>query len=139
MQQHHSEFEARGVRVLAIGQGTGREAGKVCRGVGTDFACYGDPGRDAYRAFEFPRADWWSVTAKPFFENPSLAFRRIRKANLEGTLMPHTDVLQLPGVVIVDGTGVVRYLHRSKKTDDLPAAAEIFRQLDRLPRITPAN
>ena len=132
MQEHHADYKERGARVVAIGQGTGEEAAEICGALGADFSCYGDPGKRAYRAFQLPRASWWSVTAKPFFEDAALAYRRIRNASMKGSLMKHTDVLQLPGVAIVDAGGVVRYLHRSKKADDLTPTTEILSQLDRL-------
>lgn len=132
MQRHHAEFRARGARVVAIGQGTGDEAAGFCREAGSDFDCLGDPHKRVYRAFALPRAGWWQVTAQPFLEDPRLAFDRIRRASLKGSLMKHSDVLQLPGVAIVDRRGVIRYLHRASRTDDLPSAPEILEQLDRL-------
>ena len=86
----------------------------------------------AYRAFGLARDGWWNVTAKPFLEDPRLAFDRIRNASLKGSLMPHSDVLQLGGVAIVDREGILRYLHRSRKTDDLPATSALLAELDRL-------
>lgn len=132
MQSRYDEFEKRGARVLALGQGTGDEAAEVCRGVGTGFDCLGDPDKRAYAAFQLPRGGWWSVVAKPFVAEPGVSFDRLRRASLKGSLMAHTDVLQLPGVAIVDAAGVVRHLHRAQKTDDLPDAAEILAQLDRI-------
>ena len=75
----------------------------------------------------------WDVTARPFMEDPALAFDRIRRASIQGSMMKHTDVLQLPGVAIL-ADGVVRYLHRSAKTDDLPPTSEILERLDVLDR-----
>ena len=72
------------------------------------------------------------VTATPFLEDPRLAFSRIRSASLKGSLMRHSDVLQLGGVAIVDRDGILRYLHRSRKTDDLPATSVLLAELDRL-------
>ena len=131
MQQHHREFERRGARVVAVGQGTGDEAAEVCRGVGADFECLGDPHKHAYRAFALGRAGWWDLTARPFLEDPGRAFGRIRRASVKGSLMKHTDVHQLPGVAILR-EGAVRYLHRAAKTDDLPSSPEILARLDRL-------
>lgn len=138
MRDHHVEFERRGARVVAVGQGTGDEAAQICGGLGVPFACLGDPGRRAYRAFGLARASWWDVTLGPFVDDPKLAFDRIRRASLKGSRMPHSDVLQLPGVAIVDGEGVVAHLHRAAKTDDLPDAAAVLAQLDRLPRVAAA-
>jgi len=139
VRRHHAEFRARGVRVAAIGQGTGVEATGFCRSQGVDYPCLGDPGKKAYAAFGLPRDGWWNVTARPFLEEPKLAMSRIRNASLKGSLMQHTDVLQLGGVAIVDREGVLRYLHISRKTDDLPATRDLLAELDRLglsPRVS---
>ncbi len=132
MRRHYPEFRARGVEVAAVGQGTGEEAARFCRGLGVESPCLGDPGRGAYRAFGLLRDGWWNVTAKPFLEDPGLAWRRIRNASLKGSLMRHTDVLQLGGVAIVDTQGVLRYLHVSRRTDDLPPMPDVLAELDRL-------
>lgn len=132
MQKNYPEIRARGAQVIAIGQGTGEEAARFCRGVETDYRCLGDPGKDGYRAFGLARDGWWNVTAKPFLEDAGLAWSRIRHASLRGSLMKHSDVLQLGGVAIIDRHGIVRFLHRSRRTDDLPPTSEILAELDRL-------
>ena len=129
VQRHIGEFRALGADVVAIGQGSGEEAARFCRMLKTSFACLGDPERDAYRAFELPRDGWWNVTVKPFFETPKLAFSRIAHASLRGSLLRSSDVLQLGGVVILDRKGVVTYLYRSARTDDLPPTAELLAHL----------
>ncbi len=118
--------------MVAVGQGTGEEAARICRSLAVPCRCLGDPGKQAYRAFGLARDGWWNVTAKPFLEDPRLAFDRIRNASLRGSLMRHSDVLQLGGVAIVDRRGILRYLHRSRKTDDLPATSAVLAELDRL-------
>lgn len=132
MQNHYAEIQARGAGVVAIGQGTGAEAARFCRGVKTDYPCLGDPDKEGYRAFGLSRDGWWNVTAGPFLEDPKLAWSRIRRASLRGSVMRHTDVLQLGGVAIVDPRGIVRYLHRARKTDDLPPTPVIIEHLERL-------
>ncbi len=134
MQEQHAAIRERGARVVAIGQGTGREAEGFCRQLKTDYPCLGSPGKEAYRAFGLSRGDWWSVGFKPFLEQPALALNRIRRASLKGSMMKHTDVLQLGGVAIVDGRGVLRYLHRSRQTDDFPPISDLIGELDRLDR-----
>jgi hypothetical protein len=132
VRRHRDEFRARGVEVVAVAQGTGEEAARFCRAQGVESPCLGDPGREAYAAFGLPRDAWWNVTAKPFLEDPKLAWSRIRHASLKGSLMRHSDVLQLGGVAIVDTRGVLRHLHASRRTDDLPPTREVLATLDRL-------
>jgi hypothetical protein len=132
LRRHQEEFERRGALVVAVGQGTGVEAARFCRSLKVETPCLGDPGRDAYAAFGLPRDRWWNVTARPFLESPALAWSRIRHASLKGSLMRHTDVLQLGGTAIVDTRGVLRWLQVSQQTDDYPASEGILAQLDRL-------
>ena len=132
MRRHAEEFEARGAQVVCVGQGTGDEAARFCREEGVESPCLGDPGRESYAAFGLSRDGWWNVTARPFLEEPALAWSRIRRASLKGSLRKYTDVLQLGGVAIVDGEGLLRYLHASRKTDDLPPTTDLLAALDGL-------
>lgn len=117
---------------MAVGQGRGDEAARFCAELGLDYACLGDPGRESYRRLSLTRDSWWNVTAAPFLEDPKLAFSRIRHASLKGSLMKHTDVLQLGGVVVIDRGGAIRYLYRARRTDDYPPTSEIVAELDRI-------
>jgi hypothetical protein len=117
---------------VAVGQGSGAEAARFCRKLGTDFTCLGDPTRAAYHAFGLIRDSWWNVTAAPFLEDPGLALRRIRRASLRGSLVRGSDVLQLGGTVLIDRAGVLRTLQRARRTDDHPPMAELLAALDRL-------
>ncbi len=132
MQRHHAEIEKRGARVVAITQGTGSEAAEFCAKQGTDYPCLGDPDKAAYALFGLTRGSWWNVALKGFVDDPRLAVRRIANASLAGSMMPHSDVLQLGGVAIIDRDGVVRSLHRARQPDDLPPVPEWIAELDRL-------
>jgi len=127
-----AEFRRRGVGVAAVGQATGEEAARYGRMVQAEYPCLGDPDRKAYRGFGLGRADWWSMLAKPFLEDPALAWRRIRNADLAGARLESSDVKQLGGVAILDRRGTVRYLHRSERTEDYPPTPEVLAELDRL-------
>lgn len=120
VRKHHAEIRALGAEVLAIGQGTGREAADFCGEVGVSFPCVGDPDRESYRAYGLERTHFLSMILKPFVTAPALAWRRSRRANLDRARSPHSDVLQLPGVIVVDTQGMIRFQHRSVDTDDFP-------------------
>ena len=130
--EHHAEIRARGAQVVAVTQGSGDEAARSCRMLKIGFPCLGDPDKALYRIFSLPRDGWWNVTAEPFLRAPRIAFDRIRRASLKGSMMRHSDVLQLGGVALVDRSGVVRYLHRSRRTDDYPPTSELIAALDAL-------
>jgi hypothetical protein len=137
MQRIHTAIRARGVEVVAIGQGTAEEAEEMCRSVGVEFACVGDPGKESYRAFGLPRVESW---AKLLFNRDALrAGRAVRKrgdrfdVSIRGSLKAHSDWFQLPGLAIVDGAGVLRYYHRARHTADFPGARAILQALEALP------
>ena len=132
MQRNIEALRQRGAEVVAVAQGSGDEAARFCRMLKTDYLCLGDPEKQLYAAFSLPRDSWWNITAQPFLDDPGLAFDRIRHASLKGSVMRHSDPRQLGGVAIVDTEGTLRYLHRSRRTDDLPTTAEILAQLDAL-------
>lgn len=132
MRDHFEAFRARGVAVAAVAQGTGAEAQRFCGPLQTGYPCYGDPGKLAYRSFGFGRIGFVRMIVQPFLENPSLAWSRLRNASMAGARAPHSDVQQLPGVVVLERGGIVRYLHRAKQTDDLPSATEVLAEIDRL-------
>jgi len=122
----------RGATLVAIAQGTGVEAARYCGMLRVGFACLGDPDRESYRSFGLARDGWWNVTVQPFLEAPRVALARIRQASLRGSLMPHSDVLQLGGVAIVARGGALAWIHRASRTDDYPPMERVLEELDRL-------
>jgi hypothetical protein len=115
-----------------VAQGSGVEAARVCRGLGIGFPCLGDTGREGYAALGLVRDRWWNVTVAPFLEEPRVAFRRLRRASLRGSLMPHSDVLQLGGMALVARDGRLAWLHRATRTDDYPPMERVLAEIDRL-------
>jgi len=131
--QHREEFERRGATVLAVGQGTGAEAAEVAREEGVAIPVLGDPGKAAYRALGLERAGWWGLLVQPMIENLLEAVDALRRASLRWSASPRSDVRQLGGVMIVDGQGRIRYLHRAKSAQDNPPTARLLEALDALP------
>jgi peroxiredoxin len=131
-QRQLDEFEKRGARVIAVAQGTGREADAFCRQSETGFDCLGDPEKKGYHELGFSHVGWLAMIVKPLFQKPKQFFERIRLADMKGARMPHSDVQQLGGVAVIDRNGIVRLLHRAEATDDYPDAPEILAVLDGL-------
>lgn len=132
MQEHRAAFEARGAEIVAIGQGDAAAAEHYCRKHGAEFPCLGDEERAGYRAFGFDRTGWWDLTLGPFLEDPLLAAGRIRHADPVASVSRHSDVRQLGGVAIVDSAGVLRFLHRARRVDDLPPVEELIAIVEKL-------
>jgi hypothetical protein len=130
--RNREAFERRGATVLAIGQGTGAEAAEVAREVGVTIPVLGDPGKASYRTIGLGRAGWWGLLVQPMIENLLESFENLRRASLRWSASPRSDVRQLGGVMIVDGAGTIRYLHRSRSTTDVPPTPVLLAALDEL-------
>lgn len=130
MQSRLRDFTARGARVVAIGQGTGAEAARIARLLKLDYACLGDPGHDAYRAFALGRTGAFGLTLAPFLDDPRRALRNLAQADLSAAANPRSDVFRLGGALVADRAGVIRFLHRSRTTTDVPATDALLAALD---------
>jgi hypothetical protein len=115
-----AEFERRGARVVAVGQGTGAEAAAAARRHGITYPVLGDPGHESYRRLGLRRTGWWGLTLAPFLEDLRGSFENLRRADLAASRNPRSDVRRLGGALVVDAEGRVRFLHRSQSTTDVP-------------------
>ena len=128
MQRELSRVSVLGAQVVAIGQGTADEAGRICRQMGVTFPCLGDAEKASYRAYGIRRAGWREIILDPIRDG-SQAMMAGYRVSLRGSLMPHSDWFQLPGVAIVDRAGIVRYLHRARHSGDIPSPADVIAAL----------
>jgi hypothetical protein len=126
------EFERRDAKLVAIGMGTGDEASALARRLGLGFPLLGDPQHRAYDAFGLGRDGWLGLMLRPVLENPLGAFRDMAEADLMASISPRSDVKRLGGAAIVDGAGMLRWLHRAERTDDIPSNAALLAALDAL-------
>ncbi len=117
-----------GVRVACVVQGDAQQAERYCARHGLAGHCVGDPEKKSYQAMGFPRARLWNM----IFASPELKARRKEALaagcsnNHAGTREPHSDVLQLPGAVLVVPSGKILWIHHGKHTGDLPLAKELL-------------
>ncbi|HEY8120619.1 MAG TPA: AhpC/TSA family protein [Myxococcota bacterium] len=132
MQSRLSEFRERGANVAAIGQGTGAEAARIARMLKLSYACYGDPGHGAYRAFDLGRTGLFGLTLEPFLSDPGGAFRNLRQADMRASASPRSDVFRLGGALVANRAGEIRFLHRSQSTTDVPKTDALLAALDAL-------
>jgi peroxiredoxin len=128
MERHHEAVLGRGARLVAIGQGTGGEVERFCRRFGATFTCLGDPERRSYRAFGLPRAGLRETLLDPLRAGPFWGIH----LSVRGAFLRASDWGQLPGLAVVDQSGVIRYLHRSRHAGDLPPASAVLAALDEI-------
>lgn len=131
MHREQSSVRSLGAQVVAIGQGTAVEAGRVCARMGVDFPCLGDPEKASYRAYGLRRAGWREIILDPMREG-NAAMKAGYRVSIAGSLMRHSDWFQLPGVAIVDTAGIVRWLHQARHSGDIPAPAAVVAALAQL-------
>lgn len=131
MQKRIGNFEQRGANVAAIGQGTGAEAARIARMLKLSYSCYGDPEHTAYDALSLGRTGVFGLTLAPFLSDPARSLRSLREADLTAAANPRSDVFRLGGALVADTRGVIRFLHRSRSTTDVPETAAILAALDR--------
>src|SRR5512132_2191024 len=128
MQRAPPAGTAPGAAVVAIGQATADAAARVCARMGVTFPCLGDPDKASYRAFGLRRASWREIVLDPMRAGNE-AMKKGYRVSIRGSLMPHSDWFQLPGVAIVDRAGIVRWLHRAQHSGDIPAPATVLAAL----------
>ena len=126
VQENLEKFQSRGLRVVAIGQGTGAEARSFCKKWGVEYPCLGDPQRQGYEALNLARGSWWTVALRSLLTRPVETISRIARADMGGARLESTDVLQLGGVAIVDQQGTLRAIHRAESPEDMPTSQEIL-------------
>ncbi|MBM4382023.1 MAG: hypothetical protein FJ091_01515 [Deltaproteobacteria bacterium] len=130
MQKRIAEFEKRAATVAAIGQGTGAEAARMARMLKLAYGCYGDPEHDAYDALAMGRTGVFGLTLAPFLSNPASSLRNLREADMRAAANPRSDVFRLGGALVADRRGVIRFLHRSRTTTDVPRTDAILAAID---------
>ena len=128
MQRELPAVTERGAQVVAIGQGTAEESGRICAQMGVEYPCLGDPEKASYRAYGLRRAGWREIILDPMREG-SEAMKKGYKISIRGSLMRHSDYFQLPGVAIVDREGIVRWLHQARHSGDIPSPATVIEAL----------
>jgi hypothetical protein len=139
VQEDLAGFAERGARVVAIGQGTGRQAAGFAGAWGVDIPILGDASGAAYQAYGMLRGTWWTVVLRSLVQEPVTTLRLIAKADRKGAALPASDVLRLPGVAIVARGARIRFLHKGREPSEFPSNAEIFAALGALSEAGPPH
>ena len=106
--------------------GAGFQARELMAG-GLPFPALCDPDKNLYRALGIARIRWDQWLRPSTWRRYLATLGGARQGRLTG------DVLQAPGVVILDPSHTIRYLHRGKTLADYPPLPEI---LDALRAVT---
>jgi peroxiredoxin len=126
-----SEITARGVTLIAVGNGTPRRAARFQAELELPFLVLGDREAVAYEAFGVGRAPL-SDLLRPGLYRAGL--RALAGGNLPRP--PQGDASQLPGAFLVDPDGIVRWAQRASHAGDTATVDAVLAAIDRLPPST---
>jgi peroxiredoxin len=117
VQLHRSKerFEDSGFQIVLVGLGKPEQAEKFRKEFSLTFPVICDPEKDLYRTFGLGRGTLSSMTS------PRVLLKglgSITRGHTPG--IPQGNVLQLPGVFLIDTRGNIRYAHYAKNPADYP-------------------
>lgn len=125
MQLHSAKerFNEAGFNVVFVGLGTPEQAEEFRKDYTLTFPIICDPQKELYRMFDLGRSTIASAAS------PSLLLKGLR-AMSQGYRpgFPRGDVLQLPGVFLIDTQGNIRYSYFSKDASDRPPIETLLAQ-----------
>ena len=127
LRDHYAAFQAEGIAVAAVGQGTPRDARRFGEQMSAPFPILSDADRAAYAAYGLMDG----TVEQVYSATPGL---RLAAAMLRGHLPHRTigSVRQLPGTFVIDRNGIIRMAHPGLHAADVPEIATL------LPRIVAA-
>jgi peroxiredoxin len=124
LHRDREEFEAAGVRLAVIGQGTPKHAAHFIDEYGLDgMQVLVDPGRKTYKV-----AGTKIATAAELFD-PRVVARGVKVAATERLVQGKTDghAAQLGGVLVVARDGRVVWAHMADDASDNPPNSEVLK------------
>lgn len=124
MQLHRdrSKFDAAGVRLAVIGQGTPRHAAHFRDSHDIDLPLYVDEGRDSYRAAGTKVATVGELLGPRVVAKG--AATTARDGVVQGRIVGHAA--QLGGVLIVKPGNAIAYVHLADDASDNPANEDVL-------------
>jgi peroxiredoxin len=123
LRDDRERFEEAGANVVLIGLGRPDQAGWFREQWDLPFDVVVSPDRKAHKAFGLRRGTYTQVSG-PAVWAPWLKNQLSGKPQKSWGGMG--DVAQLPGTFVVDTSGVVRYAHHGRRSNDLPPTDEIL-------------
>jgi peroxiredoxin len=125
LRDHAERFEEMGAAIVLVGLGRPEQARDFCRRRRVPFACLVRPDRAVHRAYGLRRGNL-NQLAGPRVWAPWL---RDQVTGKRQGRFGQGDVAQLPGTFVVDTTGVIRFAHRGRRSNDNPSNDDILSAL----------
>ena len=123
MQLHreHKKFSEAGFNVVLVGLGTPEQAEQFRTDFSLSFPIICDPDKDLYRLYDLKRGTVASMARASVLLK---GMRAMSQGYSPG--MPQGDVMQLPGVFLIDTNGDIRYSYFSKDPSDHPEIEDLL-------------
>ncbi len=131
MREYRQEHPDANLAVRFVTIGSQSKAEEFCNLQGAGDLCVGDEDKRTYRAMGLEQYNLLKL-----FTDPELKKRRAENKaagfsqNWAATKIQ--DGAQLPGAAIVDGAGVIRWVHRGTHPGDLPPMREMLERAQAL-------
>jgi hypothetical protein len=122
LREAYPEMVSMGAAALAVATGADFQARQLIQ-EGLPFPALLDPDKNLYRALGIERIRWHQWLRPSTWRRYLRSIRRARQGRLTG------DILQAPGIVILDPQRTIRYLHRGTTLGDYPPLAEVLAAL----------
>lgn len=126
MRARQSDFEKAGARVVLVGMGTPGQCAAFQEKFHVTFPMISDPDRTLYGQFHLQRMSPLGVFS------PTVALRSIAAITKGHTIgRPQGDVLQLPGVFVINSYGRIVFSHQPDNPSTHPDPDTILQALAR--------
>ncbi len=125
MRHEQQAIENAGGRIVLVGMGSVDQAQAFIQRFEVAFPMICDPDQHLYREFAVERMSPMG------FLSPSMVLRGIAAMAQGHTMgLPEGDVRQLPGVIMIDGEGIVQYRYDGADPADHPSPQTLIAALD---------
>jgi len=124
LRDEEDKIEQAGLQVLLVGMGTMEESEEFRKEMKIQFPLVCDEERNLYKIFSLKRASLLNMAS------PALIFKGL-KTMAEGykLMKPKHDAMQLPGVFIIDTSGIIRWSHYANDAADNPSVDTIIKSI----------
>lgn len=115
MREDYECFRQAGGEVAVVTMGTPDQMAEFRKRLDLPFACFADPGRIAYQAFELAKGSIGKVAGMAVWKKSFMALLR------HGGGLPVGDPMQMPGAFVIDSAGVIQFAHYPRNSADHPS------------------
>ena len=121
LQRSKAEFEENGFHIVFVGMGTPDQTEAFKKQFSLSLPIICDPEKKLYQAYDLGKASLAGMASPTFLLK---GMKTLFRGHAPG--VPQGDVMQMPGVFLIDTSGNVRYAHYSKDPSDNPSIESLL-------------